>query len=188
MAMFPLSIPKMRKLLLLWISLWVLSCSEEQNFDQFDDLSVTPTVEASMLYVEAPERIINQLTGLNFFQQTFNFDAFAEEFVSERLLDGVVTYELENTTSKPLELLVEFLDEGDTVLDSEFFIMPGAPTALLRRDIAYGGLGGRDIDIIRNTSSIRVSARNLGDNTSISSLPNPMVILRSSAAFRIRLK
>ena len=166
----------------------LLSCSQQQNFDQADDLSVTPTVEASMLYVEAPERIINQLSGLNFIQQTFNFDAFAEEFISERLLDGVITYELENTTSKPLELLVEFLDEGDNVLDSESFVMPGAPTALIRRDIAYGGLGGRSIEIIRNTSSIRVSATNRGDNSSISSLPNPMVILRSSAAFRLRLQ
>lgn len=186
--MFPVFIPRIRLFLLLSGLLWVMSCSEEQNFDQFDDLSVTPTVEASMLYVEAPERIINQLTGLNFFQQTFTFEAFAEEFISENLLDGVITYELENTTSKPLELLVEFLDEGDNVLDSEFFIMPAAPTALIRRDIAYGVLGGRDIDIIRNTSSFRVSARNLGDNSSISTLPNPMVILRSSAAFRIRLK
>ena len=141
-----------------------------------------------MLYVEAPERVINQLTGLNFVQQTFNFDAFAEEFISERLIDGVVTYELENTTSKPLEILVELLDDGDNVLDTELFVMPSAPTALLRRDIAYGGLGGRSIDIIRNTSSIRVSATNRGDNSSVSSLPNPMVVLRSSAAFRIRLQ
>ena len=57
------------------------ACSESQDFDQIDALEVTPTVEASMLYVEAPERIINQLSGLNFIQETFNFDAFAEDFV-----------------------------------------------------------------------------------------------------------
>lgn len=164
------------------------ACSESQDFDQIDALEVTPTVEASMIYVEAPERIINQLSGVNFIQQTFNFDAFAEDFVSERLLEGVITYELENTTSKPFEVLIEYLDDADNVLDSEFFSMPPAPTALLRRDVAYGGLGGRNIDIIRNTSGIRVSAENLGDNSTTSNLPNPMVILRSSAAFRIQLQ
>jgi hypothetical protein len=166
----------------------VLACVENQDFDQYEDLSVTPTVESSMLFVEVPERIINQLNDLNFVQQTFNFDAFAEDFISERLIEGIVTYELENTTSKPLELTVEFLDDADNVLDTEFFAMPAAPTALLRRDIAYGGLGGRDIAIIQNTSAIRVSAANLGDNSSVSSLPNPLVSLRSAAQFRIRLK
>lgn len=163
------------------------ACSESQDFDQIDALEVTPTLEASMIYVEAPERIINQLVGVNFIQETFNFDAFAEDFVSENLLDGVISYELENTTSKPLEVFIEYLDDADNVLDSEFFSMPAAPTALIRRDVAYG-MGGRNIDIIRNTSGIRVSAENLGDNSSTSSLPNPMVILRSSAAFRIQLQ
>ena len=177
-----------RIILCLALSVPILGCVEDQDFGQYDDLSVTPTVESSMLFVEVPERVINQLDGLDFVQETFNFDAFAEDFVSERLIEGTVTYELENTTSKPLELIVEFLDEGDNVLDMESFSIPGAPTALLRRDIAYGGLGGRDISIIQNTSAIRVSATNLGDNSSVSALPNPLVTLRSGAKFRIRLK
>lgn len=163
------------------------SCVERQDFDQYDALAVTPTVEASLLYIEAPERVINQISGTDFVQQIFNFDAFAEDFVSENLLDGVVRYQVENTTSKPLELTFELLDEGGNTLDTEAFSIDAAPTPLLVREIAYGP-GGRSIDIIRNTSSIRVTARNLGDNTSTSSLPNPMVILRSSAQFRIRLK
>lgn len=170
--------------LLSWLA---ISCAERQDFDQYDDLSVVPTMEASLLYIEAPERIINQVSGLDFVQQTFNFDAFAEAFVSERILDGTISYRIENTTSKPLELIVEFLDEGGNSLDSETFIINPAPTAILVRDIAYG-TAGRSIDIIRNTSSLRVSARNLGDTSSVSSLPNPMVTLKSSARFRIRLK
>lgn len=186
--MVPNVLSGLRKATLVFGLLLAVSCSEKQNFDQYDDLAIIPTVEASLLYVEAPERVINQLNGLNFIQQTFNFDAFAEDFVSERLVDGLITYELENTTSKPLEILVELLDEEGNVLDAEFFSSPAAPTAILRRDIAYGGLGNRSIDIIRNTSSIQVSATNLGDNSSTSGLPNPMVILRSSASFRIRLR
>ncbi len=163
------------------------SCAERQDFDQADDITPTPTLEASMLYIETPERIINQLTGVSFVQQTFNFDAFAEDFVAEHILEGVITYEMENTTSKPLEVIVEFLDENDMVLDTETFIMDPAPTAIIHREIAYGP-GGRSIDIIRNTSAIRVSASNLGDTSSTSSLPNPMVIFRSSAAFMMALR
>ncbi|MEP0132477.1 hypothetical protein [Eudoraea sp.] len=163
------------------------SCVDKQDFDQLDNLNVTPTAEASILYVETPERIINQVSGTNFYSQTFNFDAFSEEFFADNVLDGVVTYEVENTTSKPLDITFEFLDDAGNSLDSENFTVNAAPTAILRREIAYGP-AGRSLDIIRNTSAIRVSATNLGDNTSVSTLPNPTVYLRSSAKFRIGLK
>ena len=163
------------------------SCADKQDFDQLDNLDIIPTAEASILYVETPEYIINQLNGVNFYTQTFNFDAFSEDFVADNVLDGVITYEVENTTSKPLDITFEFLDEAGNSLDMENFMVNAAPTAILTREIAYGP-AGRSLDIIRNTSAIRVSATNLGDNTSISSLPNPSIFLRSSAKFRIQLK
>lgn len=177
------------KSIVLFVYIGILSsCAEKQDFDQYDDISVTPAIEGSVLYVETPERIINQIVGVSFFSQIFNFDAFSEDFIAERVLDGVVTYEVENTTSKALDITVEFLDASDNLLDTENFAIDPAPTAILRREIAYGGVSGRSIDIIRNTSSIRVSAENLGDNTSTSNLPDPKIILRSSAKLRIRLK
>lgn len=163
------------------------SCAEKQDFDQLDDLDITPTSEASLLYIEAPERIINEVSGTNFYSQTFNFDAFSEEFFADNILDGIITYEVENTTSKPLDITFEFLDDSGNSLDSENFTVNAAPTAIIQREIAYGP-AGRSLDIIRNTSAIRVSATNLGDNTSVSSLPNPTIYLRSSAKFRLRLK
>ena len=169
------------------VLLVLFGCAEQQNFDQYDDISVTPTLEGSLLYVETPESEINQASGGNFIVETFNFDAFTEGFVSDNLLDGSITYQLENTTSKPLELQVEFLDEGGNVLDTEFFSLDPAPTAILNREVAYG-MGGRSIDIIRNTSAFRLTATNLGDSSSTSAEPQPRFIFRSSAQFRIELK
>lgn len=163
------------------------SCVERQDFNQYDNLSLTPTYEASILYMEVPERLINELVTNTFFTQDFNFDAFSEPFFAERVLDGFVIYEVENTTSKALNIIVEFLDEGGAILDMETFQLDPAPTAVLRREIAYGD-SGRNLDIVRNTSTIRISASNMGDNTSTSSLPNPLVNLKSSGKFRIRLK
>ncbi len=173
--------------LILFLSI-TSSCVEEQNFDQFNDLDIIPTVEASILYVESPESVINDATGAVWYIQTFNFDAFNEQFFADNVLDGAITYELENTTSKPLEILFEYLDDGGNVLDTEFFSLDPAPTAVLRRETAYGTPTGRSLDIIRNTSQVRVNARNLGNNNSVSSLPDPMIIFRSSGKFRLRLK
>ncbi|WP_394970280.1 hypothetical protein [uncultured Croceitalea sp.] len=163
------------------------SCAEEQNFDQLDDLSVVPTLATGIFYFESPEDVINSLPPGNFYNQTFTFEAFNEAFVSERVLDGSITYQLENTTSKELSLLVEFLDETDTVLDSEVFTVQPQPSPLLEREVVYGDTG-KSLDILRNTTRIRVSSENLGNNSSESTANDPRIILRSSAVFRVRLQ
>ncbi len=163
------------------------SCTEKQDFDQRYSVEIRPTVEASILYVEAPERIVNLVTGASFFTQDFNFDGFSSTIFSDRVIEGTITYIVENTTSKELEITVEFLDEGNNVLDTEVFSIQPAPTEIVQREIAYGD-NGRSIDIIKNSSGIRVSALNLGDNTSTSSLPDPKITLKSSGKFRVRLR
>lgn len=163
------------------------SCVEELDFGQEEELSVTPTYESSLLYIEVPERTINLASGVNFISQNFNFDAFTEEFFAQRALDGVIVYEVENTTSKRLEIQIEFLDAAGNVLDTEPFMIEPYPTELLRKEIAYGD-AGRNMSIIRLTSSIRVNATNLGDTESTSEIPNSLITLKSSAKFRLRLK
>lgn len=178
----------MRRLLLIFLSLFLtLSCAEEQDFDQFDDLAIEPTVATSIFYFESDEQTINTVGVGEFYEELFTFEAFSDPNISERVLDGVITYQLENTTSKPLGLLIEFLDETGMVLDSESFIVDEEPTATLERQVAYGE-GGKSMDILRNTTNIRVSGENFGDATSQSPQNEPRIILRSSAAFRLRLR
>lgn len=172
--------------LVLLFFLWQ-SCSEKLDTSQFDNLQATPTFETSIFYVKAQESLINRITGLNFFSQTFNFDAFGEAFFANRVLEGAITYELENTTSKNIDIGIEFLDVNGNVLDTETFHLDPAPSPTLQRIVAYGG-GGKNLDILRNTSELRLNARNNGDNSSQSDLPDPAIVLRSSAKFTIRLK
>lgn len=172
----------------LLLSLGLNSCVEKLNFDQYDDLEITPTVEASILYVESPERIINESPGQNFYSQVFNFDAFTEDAFADRVLDGYMFYEIENTTSKELEATVEFLDEQGNVLDDQYFHVDPAPTNLQEELVPYGTGTGKSIEIIKNTSGIRINVQNLGDNSSVSNLPDPKIIFRSSGKFRLRLK
>lgn len=176
-----------RLLSLLSCFLFVLSCAEEQDFDQFDDLSIEPTVASSIFYFESDEETINAAGTGGFYQEIFTFEAFSDPNISDRVIDGTITYQLENTTSKSLGLLIEFLDQDGNVLDSEPFVVNEEPSPLLERQVAYGD-GGKSLDILRNTTNIRVSGENLGDATSQSPQNEPRIILRSSAAFRVRLR
>lgn len=163
------------------------SCIEDQNFDQWDDLDVIPTVDASLIYLESPESEINQAPAMSFYSEDFTFDAFNEAFVQDQIVDALMRYEVDNTTSKPLELVIELVDAGDNVLDTETFTIPPAPTPLLIREVFYGP-GGRPLDILRNTVTVRISATNMGDNTSVSALTDPKILFRSSVRARLRLK
>ena len=60
-----------------------------------NDLSVIPTLATGIFYFESPENIINQSPPGTFYVQTFTFEAFIEAFVSERVLDGAITYQLD---------------------------------------------------------------------------------------------
>ncbi|WP_190809643.1 hypothetical protein [Flagellimonas sp. S3867] len=164
------------------------SCAEKQDFNQFDDLSITPTVASSLFYLESEEQHINAVGDLNnFYSQIVNFEAFNEQFVAENLLEGTITYEIENTTSKELSITIEFLDETGNVLDAQVFDVDPTPAPLFSLEVFYGP-GGKNIDILTTTSALRISANNLGDSTSVSTLPEPKLILRSAGEFTFRLK
>ncbi len=164
-----------------------LSCSDELDFSQTDDLEITPTFESSVIFIESTEQLINLIDGSEILSQSFNFDAFSSNIFAERVIEGELTYIIENTTSKPFELIIEFLDDTDVVLDTETFNVQPAPTAILQRIVAYGDTG-KSIDIIKTLSAFRITARNLGDNTSVSNIPNPRISLQSSGKFRVRIK
>lgn len=165
-----------------------ISCAEDLNFDQFDDLEVTPTIASSFFRFETSEAFINAAnldpTLLN---RNFNFNALAEGFVANRLLDGVITYELENTTSKPLEVTIDFVDATGAILDTEFFTIAAAPSGIFERQVAYGD-AGKNIDILVNTASFQIRVFNQGDFTSVSAETDPRIIARSSGAFRLLLR
>ena len=166
----------------------LFSCIEEQDFDQLDDLEVMPTFEASIFYFETTEQLINDTPNNTFYSNDFNFDAFNSSVFSDRVIEGSLTFEIENTTSKPLEIIIDFLDEDGASLDSITFTIPAEPTQNITRLEEYGGASGKDIAILTNTSSLRLSAENLGDNTSVSGATDPKFILRSSGEFKFLIE
>jgi hypothetical protein len=167
--------------------LFLFSCSEEQDFNQFDELSITPTVASSIFYLQADEESINAVEAGPFYYETVTFEAFNEQFVAERLLEGTISYEIDNTTSKRLQVSIEFLDEANNSLDVELFDIGPNQSETFTRDVTYGP-SGKNLTILTATNSLRISGSNLSDTSSVSTTPEPKIILRSAAEFLFRLK
>ncbi|MGN7514639.1 MAG: hypothetical protein ACTHOM_09695 [Allomuricauda sp.] len=175
-------------LLVVGFLFFIAACTEEQDFSQIDDLSVTPTLASGLFYLESDEATINSAGALTtFYFREVNFDAFNEQYVAEHLLEGTITYEIENTTSKQLRIIIGFIDDAGNILDTEIFDIEAGPSSVLTREVFYGQ-GGKRLDILTNTSNLRVSANNLSDDTSVSSAEDPKVIFRSGAEFLFELQ
>lgn len=167
---------------------FVASCTEEQDFSQFNDLRANPILASGLFYLESDEETINSAGALSsFYSREVNFDAFNEQYVAERLLEGVVTYEIDNSTSKELRIIIEFLNDAGQSLDMEIFTVEANLSETVVREVPYGP-GGKSIDILTNTSSLRISANNLGNGTSVSLAEDPKIILRSGAQFVFQLQ
>lgn len=177
----------MNKGILIILAFLLLGCSEPLDFSQSEDLEVIPTVTSSLIYFESDEATINQAPTPFFFNQDFIFDAFNNDFVNERVLDGIILYQIENNTSKLINLSIQFLDENDTILDTENFEIEANANEVLERGVVYGA-EGKSMDILRNTQSFQVIAENLGDNISTTSQNGSLLIFRSSGSFRIQLQ
>ena len=165
-----------------------VSCIDEQDFNQTDDIIIEPTVEASIFYFETTEDLINSNPDpAGFYTNDFNFDAFSEDYISDNVLECTITYQLENTTSKPVSVIIELIDDGGNVLDTTVLNIAAESATTTDLDVLYGGTG-KPLDIIRNTSALRLSAQNLGDNSSVSSNADPKLIFRSSAKLKIGVR
>jgi len=183
----------MRKLL--YSTLWItgllcctISCMEEQDFDQFDDLRVTPTLSSGIFYLESDEETINLAGPLgSFYFQEVTFEAFNEQYVAERLIEGTITYQIQNTTSKRLRIVIEFLNEDGRVLDVARFDIEANSPDIVEYPVFYGA-GGKNINILSSTKSLRVIADNLSVGSSVSANPDARIIFRSGAEFLFQLQ
>jgi len=164
----------------------MFSCSDELDFDQLDDLQVTPELVSSIIFIEVEEFAFSLLpTGMSF-TNDFAFEAFNEDLFARRVISGVITYEIVNTTSLPLDISFVFLDENGDERDSEVFnSLPGITE---ERKVSYGPLGENNLDIITNTTKIGLRVENRGSNVNLSGSLDDKITLRSKAEFKVALK
>ncbi|MBF4516258.1 hypothetical protein IRZ71_07890 [Flavobacterium sp. ANB] len=101
------------------------SCSSDLDFDQVNDLVLTPVFVANLAYFDVPA---NQFTDNGSAQQIASdiqpFKAFKEKFFKDNLVKAECDFELENTINRSFSLDVLFLNQNDQVLETLTFDIP----------------------------------------------------------------
>lgn len=174
------------KIVVLFFAISAVSCIEELVDENVGGV-LTPTITGSILYFETTEALINSSGSNPVLIQSANFDGFNAEVFAGRVLSGSLTYELTNTTSKQLDILLELLDDGGAVLDSELFSLNPNTSTPISRETFYGPPSANDINIIKNLSEIRLTVVNNGDFTGVSNAAESKFIFKSKGEFKLQL-
>ncbi|WP_299119700.1 hypothetical protein [uncultured Winogradskyella sp.] len=99
--------------IILLISL--LSCVKDVDFDQANDFSLTPALEASIVYteVEASQFSLNGVEIEIIRDSIANIEIFEEQFVKDNLIRAEFIFEATNTIPRTFNLQVDFLNNTD---------------------------------------------------------------------------
>lgn len=161
------------------------SCAPDQNFEILKNPNALESLEGTLINLEAEEHLANQSGSPIIISKNFEIQNFFPSFNTEKAGICVLNYQIENTTSKDVNVIVVFLDRDGAYLDLESFILPTAPTGILNREVTYGTASGKNIDVIKNAVTVKVSVHNMGDRKSVSVLSEPKISFASWATLTL---
>ncbi|WP_299361242.1 hypothetical protein [Winogradskyella sp.] len=100
-----------------------MSCVEDVDFDQAEDLTLTPVVASSVVYtdVEASRFSENGIELEQVSDTIANIEIFTEEFVIDNLVRTELIFEATNTINRTFGLQVDFLSNSDELLHTLSF-------------------------------------------------------------------
>lgn len=151
---------KIHKILLLFLlSISIISCIGDVDFNQTDDITLDPVVKVSILYFNATNiDFVDPLTNtpILFISDTTETHFFDSDIAQDDIKKIVLKFKIENTFNKTFDLNYTFLDENDDVsLTIPFNILNNN---ILEQEISYENT---DLEDLLNAKKI-VTTVNLG--------------------------
>ncbi|GIZ10095.1 hypothetical protein FUMI01_28210 [Flavobacterium sp. UMI-01] len=106
------------------------SCSSNLDFDQANDLNLTPVFVANLTYFDVPahEFVTNGVEN-TVGVAGLGFDAFRDSFFRENLVRTDLFFELTNTINRAYVIDLFMLNESDQVVYTVHFDVPAASSA-----------------------------------------------------------
>ncbi len=171
------------------LAISVCACVKDVDFDQVDDLILTPVYDIDFIYAAVDiETLITQNDDSSTIlpeviaNDTLDYDFLENDFVTDNIVQVTLTFEFENTIEKGFDFNFQFLNSENQPIDQSYTIpvLPGAGVDALpvvtRRDIILDRAAIVALSTAEKlTSSIRVEevSRDLTGN----------IILKSKALY-----
>ena len=132
------------------------ACIKDVDFDQADDLSISPALEVSMMYFEEPAATFVDEIGdeLSTIRDTLNIEIFNDEFVVDNLIKADLLFEITNSINRSFNAQVDFYNDMYE-LQHNFNFEVGASTNNQDVVVEYVEVfEGPDLESIKTTTNI----------------------------------
>ncbi|GAA4238510.1 hypothetical protein GCM10022291_29250 [Postechiella marina] len=105
-----------------------VSCTEEIDLDQVNDLEINPVLESSLFYFEAAAGdFFLGGSGAYTAGDYVVLDIFDNEFVNDNLIKAELVFETVNSINRAYQVQVDFLDNTNTLRHSFTFSADASP-------------------------------------------------------------
>ncbi len=142
------------KFLLVFMLILLSSCTKDVDFGQANDLEITPTLEASIIYFNAPATKFYNNGEISVTQDFVLLDIFNNKFTVDYLTKADFTFETVNTINRTFRLDINFIDINDNLQYAITLIAPQSTNnqALANEQIVV--FEGADLQALKRTAKL----------------------------------
>ncbi len=142
--------------LVLCIILCFNACIKDVDFDQADDLAISPALEVSVIHFEEPARTFLDSDGVELVmvQDSVNIAIFRDQFLIDNLVKADFSFETTNTINRSYEAQIDFYNDLYELQHSFNFVV-GA--SVNNQDIVVEYVEvfeGQDLDALKATTNL----------------------------------
>ncbi len=105
----------------------LFSCVKEVDFDQADDIEISPVMESSLIFFEgqANNFLLNG-TEIISIKDSLSINFFNSEFIVDNLIKADFEFEAINSINKEFQIHVDLIDDAEQLLYT--FMVPALPS------------------------------------------------------------
>ncbi|MFH6987683.1 hypothetical protein ACHRVW_08050 [Flavobacterium collinsii] len=110
---------------ILFLCIFISSCSSDLDFDQTKDLKLEPAFVANLAYFDVPAAsFIDNGTEQQIGFDVQNFEIFKEKFFKDNLVKAEFDFEMENTINRAFTLNILLLNDNNQILQTITLAVP----------------------------------------------------------------
>ncbi|MBC8755788.1 hypothetical protein H2O64_14015 [Kordia sp. YSTF-M3] len=107
----------LKRIIPVLLLLIVTSCVKDVDFDQVDDISISPVLESSLIFFDFPASEFEEPTGTAIVTvgDDLELDVFNDEFLRDNLIKAEFFFEITNSIDRSFRADIIMYDENDQI-------------------------------------------------------------------------
>ena len=165
-----------------------LSCTEPVDFDQINDVEITPVVASSLIFFDEAAPVffdgVNQVITI---KDQLQIDFFNDAFIVDNLVKSEFVFEISNTINRGFNMRIDFLDEANNL---QHITTISVPASLNNQNVKTNYtevFQGTTLTALKNTS-ILVFTLNMLPGTPINQNTLGRISVKSKAVFYLKIE